>query len=466
MVRIFKHYMPFSLILLGLVEAGLFFASIYLGAWIRYTDLWTNVGHYEQILPIYPKAFVFAFVMMSIMTAFGMYQRDAQEADWSYYARFMSVFIIGMVAMTMVFYMFPVLFLGRGIFAMTFASAWLGCGVVRFVFLKFIDHSNLKRRILVLGTGRSAASVSNLEHAGKYRFKVVGFLQFGDEARGNVPEDLVLEKGKSIEEIARKNEVDEIIIGVRDRRSANLPMHELLECKLQGINVADLTSFFERETGHVSLQDLNPSWMVFSDGFRRGTIKDIFKRLFDIAISAILLFTTLPIIVFTALLIVIESGFPIFYRQQRVGESGKIFDILKFRSMRKDAEKDGKPQWAAKNDSRTTRIGQIIRRTRIDELPQLINVLKGDMSFVGPRPERPFFVEELGQKINYYEYRHSVKPGITGWAQIRYPYGASFEDSIEKLQYDLYYIKNHSLFLDLIVMFQTAQVILLGRGVR
>lgn len=458
--------MPFSLILLGLVEAGLFFTSMYLGAWIRYIDLWTNLGHYGQILPIYPKALVFTFVMIGIMTAFGMYQRDAHEADWSYYARFMSVFIVGMVVMTMVFYLFPSLFLGRGIFAITFILAWVGCGIVRFVFIKFIDHNTLKRRILVLGTGRCAASVSNLENSGKFRFKVVGFLQFGNEARGNVPENLMLDKDRSINEIARMNEIDEIIIGVSDRRSANLPMHELLECKLQGLKVTDMTSFFERETGHVSLQDLNPSWMVFSDGFRRGTVKDIFKRLFDVTFSAVLLFMTLPIIVFTAILIVIESGLPIFYRQQRVGESGKKFDILKFRSMRKDAEKDGKPMWASRNDTRTTRIGHIIRRTRIDELPQIINVLKGDMSFVGPRPERPFFVEELGQKINYYEYRHTVKPGITGWAQIRYPYGASFEDAIEKLQYDLYYIKNHSIFLDFIVMFQTAQVILLGRGAR
>jgi len=227
-----------------------------------------------------------------------------------------------------------------------------------------------------------------------------------------------------------------------------------------------LPSFFERQTGQIQLESLNASWMIFSDGFHRSPMKDIVKRIFDVTASSLLLLLTLPVFVLTALLIWLESGSPILYRQERVGENGRIFNVLKFRSMRKDAERDGVPQWAKKQDARVTRVGKVIRLLRIDELPQIFNVLRGDMSFVGPRPERPYFVDELTKKISYYPSRHTVKPGITGWAQIRYPYGATVEDAVQKLQYDLYYVKNHTLFLDLIVLIQTAQVVLFGKGAR
>ncbi len=228
----------------------------------------------------------------------------------------------------------------------------------------------------------------------------------------------------------------------------------------------ELSSFFERETGCVQLQSLNPSWLIFSDGFDRGLLRDTSKRLFDVVVSGILLVVALPIMALTALLIKLDSRGPILYRQERIGQGGAAFDVLKFRSMRTDAEKDGKPQWAKQNDSRVTRVGRVIRLLRIDELPQIFNVLKGEMSFVGPRPERPFFVDQLSEMIPYFMYRHNVKPGITGWAQIRYSYGSSVEDAIEKLQYDLYYVKNHSFFLDLVVLFQTMQVILFHKGAR
>jgi sugar transferase (PEP-CTERM system associated) len=257
-----------------------------------------------------------------------------------------------------------------------------------------------------------------------------------------------------------------VIVAVRERRGGNLPMEELLECKLEGVSIVDLPSFFERETGHVQLDALNPSWMVFSDGFCRTSVRNLVKRIFDVCSSLGLLILTLPVFLVTAVLIALESGFPVFYRQVRVGECGRPFAVLKFRSMCVDAERDGTPQWAKKGDARVTRVGAVIRMLRIDELPQLFNVLRGDMSFVGPRPERPFFVRELEREIPYYSSRHTVKPGITGWAQIRYPYGASVEDARHKLQFDLYYAKNHSLFLDLIILLQTAQVVLLGKGAR
>ena len=257
-----------------------------------------------------------------------------------------------------------------------------------------------------------------------------------------------------------------MLVSVRERRGGCLTAVKEMQCKLAGIEVVDLPSFFERETGQIQIESLNPSWMIFSDGFYRSQFEDMIKRMFDVTASSVLLVVTLPVLLVTTLLIWLESGRPILYRQERVGEHGRVFEVLKFRSMRKDAERDGVPQWAKKQDDRVTRVGNVMRKLRIDELPQVFNVLKDDMSFVGPRPERPFFVQDLSQKISYYPSRHTVKPGITGWAQIRYPYGATVEDAIQKLQYDLYYVKNHTLFLDIIILFQTAQVVLFGKGSR
>ena len=243
-----------------------------------------------------------------------------------------------------------------------------------------------------------------------------------------------------------------------------MPLRELLDCKLRGIKVLDLASYFERTLGQIRLDSLYAGWLIFGDGFNQGRVRDLTKRISDIAFGTILLVVTFPVMLVTALLIVIESGFPILYRQERVGLNGRLFNVVKFRSMRCDAEKDGKPVWATLADDRVTKVGAIIRKLRIDELPQLFSVLKGDMSLIGPRPERPFFVDQLTREIPFYAVRHSVKPGVTGWAQVCYHYGATVEDSAEKLQYDLYYIKNHSLFLDLIILFETVGVVITGKG--
>jgi sugar transferase (PEP-CTERM system associated) len=260
--------------------------------------------------------------------------------------------------------------------------------------------------------------------------------------------------------------VNEIVVAIRERRGGGLPVAELLKCKLRGVSVLDLPTFFERQTGILPLEAINASWMIFSDGFSQGVTRDVVKRLFDILVSGVFILISLPLMLLTGILIRLESRGPIFYTQERVGQYGRSFTIYKFRSMYTDAEKDGRPVWAAHKDDRTTRVGRLIRRLRIDELPQTINVFLGHMSFVGPRPERPYFVNELAAQIPYFHARHSVKPGITGWAQVRFPYGASVEDAMSKLQYDLYYVKNHSLFLDLMILLQTAQVVVLGKGVR
>jgi sugar transferase (PEP-CTERM system associated) len=271
----------------------------------------------------------------------------------------------------------------------------------------------------------------------------------------------------SLVEYTKQNMIDEIVVAVDDRRR-RLPLEEILDCKMSGVHICDLATFFERETGKIKLDIINMSWLIFSDGFLVGSGRDIVKRTFDILSSLAVLAVTWPLVIGTALAVWLEARGrgPIFYKQIRTGQNGAPFNVIKFRSMRTDAEKDGVARWATANDNRVTRVGKFIRKTRLDELPQLFNVLRGDMSFVGPRPERPEFVKQLSASIPYYAERHRVKPGVTGWAQVCYPYGASEQDAFEKLQYDLYYVKNFSLFMDLMILLQTAEVVLWGKGAR
>lgn len=467
MIRLFRHYVPLPLVLLAVTEAIILFSSVYAGVAVRFMSA-DFESHRGSVGLIFPKALIFTVVMLIIMTAFGLHQRDVkQEGEWGNVVRFVTSFLVGMVIMLLVFYLVPELLLGRGAFSLGFLIAFVGTAIARLIFVRLFNLDALNRRVLLLGAGSRSVKVEMLERdeEGLRKFNLVGCLPLND-SDCYLKKTKVLKDQGSILSIAKKHKVDEIVVGVRERRNGGLPAEQLLECKLAGIEVVDLSSFFERETGQIQLESLNPSWMIFSDGFRRGSVKDMTKRLFDVTVSSFLVLATLPVFFMTALLIWIGSGGPIFYRQERVGEYGRIFEVLKFRSMRKDAERDGVPQWAKKQDERVTRVGKVIRKLRIDELPQVFNVFRGDMSFVGPRPERPYFVDELTKKISYYPSRHTVKPGITGWAQIRYPYGATVEDAIQKLQYDLYYVKNHTLFLDLIVLFQTVQVILFSKGAR
>src|SRR3989344_7652228 len=465
MIRLFKHYVPLPLLLLALTEAAVLFASMYAGTALRFAG---GGNYFSSVGPIFPRAMVFSLVMLSIMTAFGLHQRDLmREGKWGHLVRFVASFAVGLVVMLLIFYAVPDLHLGRGAFGLAFFIAFIGTALMRLVFARLFRLSALKRRVLLLGSGSRSAKVEMLERDenGHRKFNLVGCLPLSKEDCC-LDKTRILNDQNSILSVAKKYRIEEIVVGGRERRNGGLPANKLLECKLAGIEIVDLPSFFERETGQIQIESLNPSWMIFSDGFHRSQFKDMVKRVFDVMASSFLLLLTLPVFLVTALLIWLESGNPILYRQDRVGEYGHIFNLLKFRSMRQDAERDGAPQWAKKQDDRVTRVGKIIRKLRIDELPQVFNVLKGDMSFVGPRPERPVFVKDLSNKISYYPSRHTVKPGITGWAQIRYPYGASAEDAVQKLQYDLYYVKNHTLFMDLIILFQTAQVILFGKGAR
>jgi sugar transferase (PEP-CTERM system associated) len=354
---------------------------------------------------------------------------------------------------------------GPNILIVALVSALISGPLVALI-SSLINDDIFRRKVLVYGSGVQAQSIAALRRRVDQRgFRIVGFVQVPEEPVEVAPERLVT-AGGSLRQLARQLEADEIVTAMDDRRR-NFPLGELLECRLDGIEITELVTFLERETGKVHIDVLNPSWLIFGAGFRRDALRRYSERIFDVVASTLLLLAASPIMLLTALAIVLESGprAPIFYRQKRVGFRGSEFDVVKFRSMRVDAEKNG-AVWATDNDSRVTRVGTVIRKLRIDELPQILNVLKGDMSFVGPRPERPEFVKQLSESIPYYNERHWVKPGITGWAQLCYPYGASERDAIEKLQYDLYYVKNHSLLFDIMVLAQTAEVVLLGKGAR
>jgi sugar transferase (PEP-CTERM system associated) len=325
-----------------------------------------------------------------------------------------------------------------------------------------IDES--RQRVLIFGAGARAKSVGTSLLKSDANVDLVGYYAVPTESVVEGAEPSLSAGGLSLMRVVQEKRVDEIIVTLSERRGGILPLRDLLDCKLTGVRVLDIATHFERTLGQIRLDSLSAGWLVFGDGFDQGLLRAINKRIFDVVCSLILIVLTLPVMLVTAMLIALESKGPVFYSQERVGLSGQPFKVVKFRSMRTDAEKDGTPRWASANDDRITRVGRIIRKTRIDELPQLFGVLGGRMSLVGPRPERQFFVDQLTKDIPFYAVRHSVKPGVTGWAQVKYQYGASMEDAAEKLQYDLYYVKNHTLFLDLIVLFETVGVVLMRKG--
>lgn len=458
LIRIFSHYLSKGLLLLMVAELAVLLAALPLVSALRGQPVPAVIG---------VANLGFTLVPFGLMALFGLYRRDFDEGLGSMVLRVLTALALGFLLLWLLGWLVPRLAMPTVTLAGATGLAAAAIVLLRFAFFRWADLAVLKTRVLVLGTGTRAARVLELmrQPESRRRLHIVGFLPLGG-THHFVSHSLILPDEAPLSEIVDKYQIDEIVIAIRERRGGNLPVHELLDCKLKGIRVVELSTFFERERGQVQLDSLNASWMVLSEGFHQGLVRDAVKRTFDLTVSAAILVATLPIMLLAALAIVAESGFPVLYRQERVGRGGRVFTIYKFRSMTQDAEADGKPRWAQAGDSRVTAVGRFIRKTRIDELPQLINVFKGEMSFVGPRPERPFFVNQLMEQIPYYGARHSIKPGVTGWAQVRYSYGASLEDAIEKLQYDLYYVKNHSFFLDLMILFETALVVLLGKGAR
>jgi sugar transferase (PEP-CTERM system associated) len=346
--------------------------------------------------------------------------------------------------------------------------ALLGALVLMLINRVYVTHATpqslMRQRVLIFGTGTRAKLVGHTLKKSDPNVDLVGYYASPNEVVTEVSAWGLLSPEKSLTDIVMEEQVDEIVVALSERRGGSMPLRELLDCKLQGVRVVDIATHFEKTLGQIRLDSVSAGWLIFGDGFNQGWVRATVKRIFDIVCALILIVVSLPIMLVAAVFILLESGGPIFYLQERVGLNGRLFNVVKFRSMRTDAEKDGKPRWATASDDRVTRVGKVIRKLRIDELPQLFSVLGGDMSLVGPRPERPFFVDKLTQEIPYFAVRQSVKPGVTGWAQVRYQYGATVEDAAEKLQYDLYYVKNHTLFLDLVVLFETVGVVLTGKG--
>lgn len=462
MVRLFRHYVPGSLLLIGMIEHLFLIFAIYIALFLR----WADADNISVTLKVHlPEAITFATIFTFTMFALGLYNKDHAGTLGTVFTRLLFSFLMGFIALALIFYIYPDLVIWRSAFAIAFVIGIAGIMLIRWTFLHIADIETFKRRILVLGVGQKAARIENLEAGGgSHGFKIVGFVPISDREI-KIAEVKNLWGNMSLVNLCAEKGVEEIVVAVDERRGG-MPTGALLDCKLEGVTVTDYSTFWERETGKVDLDALHPSWLIFSDGFVGGSLQVILKRILDVVASLALLVVALPVLIITGLLVRFGSSGPIFYRQERVGLNGRTFMLLKFRSMRSDAEADGVPRWAAVNDSRITKLGGFIRKTRIDEIPQIFNVLKGEMSFIGPRPERPFFVDQLHDAIPYYQERHRVKPGISGWAQLNYPYGASIEDSKEKFQFDLYYIKNYSLFLDLIVLIQTFRIVLWPNGVR
>ena len=473
-IRVFKHYINIQYMILGCIEFFLLVASVYIGTAVRYWEDDFSVSLADDML--LSRALLFAFIMTVSMISMGVYQSRYNEGLIGMTLRtVVSFFLLGAIILSALFYVVPTveIYLGRGILALSSVTALILITLLRFCFYRLVGREALKRRVLVIGTGRQALKLLDvLEKDSGHNCILQGFVRVSG-TKDLIDQDRIVQFNSSLFDFVVENGIEEVVVAVDERRRTDnraegFPLEELLDCKLSGIEIVDVLSFVEREAGKIETRSLNPSWLVFSDGFAHSATRDYVERFFDIVASSVLVLISWPFMLLTVIAIKLEEGLkaPILYGQERVGYKGKVFKVYKFRSMRIDAEKDGKAVWAKKNDSRITKTGNFIRNTRIDELPQIFNVLKGDMSFVGPRPERPEFVSQLKEKIPYFDERHRVKPGITGWAQLCYPYGASDEDSEQKLQYDLYYIKNRSLMLDLVILIQTVEVILIGKGVR
>jgi len=466
MLRIFRHYVPKSLILLGVAESLILLVSIYIGATFdlaagAFSSSATFVGDPSVL---WWQAFVFCIAILVGMVAMGFYQRDQRDGPMATIIRLTLSFCVGFVVMAAVHVLYPGFVAGGIAFTVALLSSFVGIATCRLLCFSQANE-DMARRILVLGVGEKAKQIDNLRRASdRVGITILGYIDIGKDTRQIADAKVIRPKG-TIRELAEKFSADEIVVAIDDRRSG-MPLEEILDCKMHGVQIIEAPTFYERQLGKIRLDELKPSNMIFADGFTQAILKQTEKRIMDIVISSALLILTFPILLLSALAVKLESPGPIFYRQERVGWRGKPFTVYKFRSMDEDAEGDGVAVWAKADDDRVTKVGSFIRKTRIDELPQLLNVFKGDMSFVGPRPERPEFVEQLSNAIPYYDLRHHVKPGITGWAQVSYQYGASIKDSREKLQYDLYYLKNYSLFLDINILLLTVQVILWGKGAR
>lgn len=462
MIRLFKHYIPYAVVFLAAVDILLLIAAAETAWVLRAKQIGMEIDYIGN--RFWPLA-TFAMSVQVAAMAVGVYSPQALQSLRFSIARLMVAISLGVIFQSVMAFMLPGITLWRSnsLYAMGLAFVFLALS--RAFLGSILGGEGFKRRLLILGAGKRAQRIKDLESKSGSGFVVVGYIAMNENKR-MIPEAIDRDAIYNLSDFVVKMGASEVVLALEERRNA-IPLQDLVRIKTTGVHVNDISTFLERETGRVDLDSVNPSWLIFSDGFSSGRRMSGFaKRLFDVFASLLLLLLSAPLILLFAILVKLESKGPAFYRQKRVGLFGQPYFVNKIRSMRTDAEVDGKAVWAAEDDPRITKVGKFIRKVRIDELPQTWNVLKGEMSFVGPRPERPEFVEELTEHLSYYAERHMVKPGITGWAQINYPYGASIDDSRQKLEYDLYYAKNYTPFLDLLILLQTLRVILWSEGVR
>jgi len=458
-VKVFRHHVPVGSVVQIVAEGLLFFASVLLAVFIQLSPYGVDAA--AVLIP----AAIFAAVMTSLNSAFGLYRRELAATFAQTVGRILLALVAGMPVAYLLFAALPNGTSLQPVLGYALLYAFCGMVLVR-QSVQVVSRLGVgAKRVLIVGTGREAVTVEDslrtLRHP---RFDVVGFYQTSATNGSVVDNDRMVPRSIPLIEVVKRLDIKEVIVAVREQRGGVRPLRELLECRVRGIPVTDLSGFYERVRGEVPVDSLKASWLIYGNGFEQGSLRTLIKRAFDLLASSVLFVATLPLMLLSALVIKLESPGPVIYRQERVGRAGRPFTVLKFRSMRNDAERDGIARWASVGDPRVTRVGRLIRKLRIDELPQLFNVVRGEMSFVGPRPERPNFVAQLKEQIPFYDLRHSVKPGLTGWAQVRYSYGASVEDARTKLQFDLYYVKNHSLFLDVLILFETVRVILFREG--
>ena len=460
MVGLVRHYFPLGTLFLVTLDAVCLFFAILFGYMALHPD-----GNAALVNSV-PGALAIVLAMIVLSGALGLYRNSQPDRFWPIVSRVLLAFLVVLPALHWVFYKLPD---GSICIPCLAATMLLSMGGKIAIFLFSRASPLAQRRVLILGVGNDAVAVKEtLDKAQIRGLSIVGFYSpiADQEVNAALPAEQILCSSKSIGETTGQHNISEIVIAMRERRGGSLPLTELLNCKLRGIKITDLSSFFEQHRSRVQIDLLRESWFIFGDGFRQGALRMFIKRAFDIAASGLLLVLGFPVMLIAALAIRLDSAGPIIYRQERVGLGGRPFNILKFRRMRSDAEKDGKPQWAKSSDSRVTKVGRFMRLTRIDELPQLFNVLAGHMSLVGPRPERPYFVEQITKQVPFYGARHSVKPGVTGWAQVRHQYGASVDDAADKLEYDLFYVKTHRLMFDILILFYSVRVVLLAQGAR
>ncbi|PLW81601.1 sugar transferase [Kineobactrum sediminis] len=464
--RVFNHHVHTAYYWLAILDMVLFIGACYLATWLYFLSAPALLPDYINALPL--KAALFGGMTTLAMFSLGMYQPRLREGPNGIILRTAGAVLMMTVGMAVIYFFLPGTQLWRGMFVYAAVIAFTSALITRLVFINTVELEQFKRKVLVLGSGQRAANIAARMRRNSDRrgFRIFGYVRFPEEESA-VESPRIFSLDQPLSAYVREHNIQQIIVAL-DENSTELPAEELIRCRTMGVEVMSIIDFFEQEAGKVLVNEAPAEWFIFADGFKRKDIGSWVKRVFDIAAGFLLLTMTWPLMLLTVLAIKLEDGWkaPVIFRQKRVGLNGRVFEVMKFRSMTVNAESDGKARWATANDARVTRVGHCIRKLRIDELPQIFNVMMGDMALVGPRPERPEFVRELSEQIPFFDKRHCVKPGITGWAQLNYPYGASVQDSMHKLEYDLYYVKNQSLFLDFLVLMQTAEVILFGKGAR